>query len=55
MVVLLIGTLGSGRKLSDLLANLKSTRNMEAGDVLRLLEVTLAGGLVQNTGTRRPL
>jgi serine/threonine protein kinase len=52
-VVLLIGSLGSGRKLSELLATLKSTRNMETGDVLRLLELTLAGGLVQDTGTRR--
>lgn len=55
MVVLLIGSLGSGRKLGDLLANLKSTRNMEPGDVLRFLELSLAGGLVQNAGLRRQL
>jgi hypothetical protein len=46
-VLLLMGTLGSGRKLGDILATLKATRNMEAPEVLRAIEITLAGGLVK--------
>jgi serine/threonine-protein kinase len=52
-VLLLMGTLGSGRKLGDILATLKATRNMDAPEVLRAIEITLAGGLVRRvTGTR---
>ena len=46
-VLLLMGTLGSGRKLGDILATLKATRNMDAPEVLRAIEITLAGGLVR--------
>ncbi|HEY3595328.1 MAG TPA: serine/threonine-protein kinase [Polyangiaceae bacterium] len=52
-VVLMIGSLGSGRKLSELSATLKGSRNMDLPDVLRLVELTLAGGLVEDTGPRR--
>jgi serine/threonine-protein kinase len=52
-VLLLMGTLGSGRKLGDILATLKATRNMDAPEVLRAIEITVAGGLVRRvTGTR---
>src|SRR5499427_3712470 len=53
VVVVLIGTLGSGRKLSELLATLKDARKMDAPDVLRAVELALAGGLVQNAGPKR--
>jgi hypothetical protein len=46
-VLLLMGTLGSGRKLGDILATLKATRNMDSPEVLRAIEITLAGGLVR--------
>jgi eukaryotic-like serine/threonine-protein kinase len=46
-VLLLMGTLGSGRKLGDILATLKATRNMDSPEVLRAIEITIAGGLVR--------
>jgi serine/threonine-protein kinase len=46
-VLLLMGLLGSGRKLDDLLASLKAERNLEAPEALRALEIAVAGGLVQ--------
>jgi hypothetical protein len=46
-VLLLMGTLGAGRKLGDILATLKATRNMESPEVLRAIEITVAGGLVR--------
>jgi len=49
-VLLLMGTLGSGRKLGDILATLKATRNMDSPEVLRAIEITLAGGLVRKGG-----
>jgi serine/threonine protein kinase len=52
-VLLLMGTLGAGRKLGDILATLKATRNMDAPEVLRAIEITMAGGLVRRgTATR---
>ena len=45
-----MGTLGSGRKLGDILATLKATRNMDSPEVLRAIEITLAGGLVRKGG-----
>jgi serine/threonine-protein kinase len=49
-ILLLMGALGTGRKLNELLAALKSERNMEAHDALRALEIATAGGLVQRRG-----
>jgi tRNA A-37 threonylcarbamoyl transferase component Bud32 len=46
-VLLLMGTLGSGRRLNDILATLKATRNMDAPEVLRAIEITLTCGLVR--------
>ncbi|HMI83378.1 MAG TPA: serine/threonine-protein kinase [Polyangiaceae bacterium] len=46
-VLLLMGTLGAGRKLGDILATLKATRNMGSPEVLRAIEITIAGGLVR--------
>jgi serine/threonine protein kinase len=46
-VLLLMGTLGAGRKLGDILATLKATRNMDSPEVLRAIEITVAGGLVR--------
>ena len=46
-VLLLMGTLGAGRKLGDILATLKATRNMDSPEVLRAIEITIAGGLVR--------
>jgi eukaryotic-like serine/threonine-protein kinase len=46
-VLLLMGTLGAGRKLGDILATLKATRNMDAPEVVRAIEITIAGGLVR--------
>jgi eukaryotic-like serine/threonine-protein kinase len=47
VVLLLMGSLGSGRKLSELLTALKTERSVEAPDALRALEIAVAGGLVQ--------
>ncbi len=47
VVLLLMGMLGSGRKLNDLLTALKGERSIEAPDALRALEIAVAGGLVQ--------
>jgi eukaryotic-like serine/threonine-protein kinase len=46
-VLLLMGTLGAGRKLNDLLTTLKNERSVEAPEALRALEIAVAGGLVQ--------
>ena len=46
-ILLLMGALGSGRKLNDLLTAMKSERNMEAAEALRALEIAVAGGLVK--------
>ncbi|MET0593710.1 MAG: serine/threonine-protein kinase [Polyangiaceae bacterium] len=51
-VLLLMGTLGSGRRLSDILATLKATRNMDAPEVLRAIEITLTCGLVRKQTAR---
>jgi serine/threonine-protein kinase len=52
-VLLLMGTLGAGRKLGDILATLKATRNMDAPEVLRAIEITVAGGLVRRVAGMR--
>jgi len=52
-VLLLMGTLGAGRKLGDILATLKATRNMDAPEVLRAIEITVAGGLVRRVTMTR--
>jgi hypothetical protein len=46
-ILLLMGTLGTGRKLNDLLTTMKSERNMEAAEALRALEIAIAGGLMK--------
>jgi len=45
-VLLVMGSLGSGRKLGELLAALKSTRNVQPPEALRALEIAVAGQLV---------
>ena len=45
-VLLLMGTLGSGRRLEDLLQVMKLSRQREAPEVLRAIEIALAGGLL---------
>jgi serine/threonine-protein kinase len=47
-VLVLMGALGSGRKVNELLAALKSERKVEAHEALRALEIATAGGLVQS-------
>lgn len=44
-VLSVVGTLGAGRSLVDTIGALATTRGMKAGDVLRALEVAIAGGI----------
>jgi serine/threonine protein kinase len=49
-ILLFMGTLGQRRALADLLVTLKNSRKMEPAETLRVLEITLAMGLVQRVG-----
>jgi len=43
----LMGAIGTGYELAELLVSLKNSRNMEPPETLRALEVVVAMGLVQ--------